>query len=248
MSYENIQVNDKGKLRVVTMNRKSPLNPLDMETLREIKDAIANSGNRVILLHGANRAFSAGADINNFMKLTNDTAGVFAKEGHDIMNFISSYPRPVVAAIHGYCLGGGFELALACDLRIAHPDTTFGLPEVNLGILPGFGGTQRLRHIVGETIALGLIATGKRYKADEAYRLGLLNEVSEDYLSKAEKLAEELSRKPRESLRLIKQLVRNSPDHRFEEEIDAFGTVFSYPDREEGVKAFLDKREPHFQD
>ncbi len=248
MSYENILVNDKGKVRIVTMNRKSPLNPLDMDTLREIKDAILNSGNRAILLHGANRAFSAGADINNFLKLTNDTAGVFAKEGHDIMNTIASYPRPVIAAIHGYCLGGGFELALACDIRIAHPETTFGLPEVNLGILPGFGGTQRLRHIVGETVAFGLISTGKRYKSDEAYRLGILNEVSENYLEAAEKLAEELSKKPKESIRLIKHLLRNPPDDMFEEEIDAFGEVFAYPDREEGVKAFLEKREAKFQD
>lgn len=248
MSYENILVKDKGKVRTVTMNRKSPLNPLDMDTLREIRDAILNSGNRVILLHGANRAFSAGADINNFLKLTNETAGAFAKEGHDIMNAIATYPRPVVAAIHGYCLGGGFELALACDLRIAHPETTFGLPEVNLGILPGFGGTQRMRHIVGETVAFGLISTGKRFKADEAHRLGLLNEVSENYLGDAEKLAEELSKKPKESIRLIKHLTRNSPDDMFEEEIDAFGEVFAYPDQEEGAKAFLEKREAKFQD
>ena len=248
MEYENILVKDNGKVRTVTLNRKSPLNPLDMGTLREIKDAILNSGNRVILLHGANRAFSAGADINNFMKLSNDTAGVFAKEGHDIMNTIANYPRPVIAAIHGYCLGGGFELALACDLRIAHPDTTFGLPEVTLGILPGFGGTQRLRHIVGETVAFGLIATGKRYKADEAYRLGLLNELSENYLETAEKLAQDLAKLPKESLRLVKHLVRNSPDDKFEEEIDAFGEVFAYPDREEGVKAFLEKREAKFQE
>lgn len=248
MEYENIKVTDSGKLRVITINRKSPLNPLDMETLREIKDGIEKSGGKTILLHGANRAFSAGADINGFLKLDNTTAGIFAKEGHDIMNFIASYPRPVVAAIHGYCLGGGFELALACDFRVAHPDTTFGLPEVNLGILPGFGGTQRLRKIVGETVAFGLIATGKRYKADEAQRLGLLNEISENYLETARSLAEELSKKPKESVRLIKELVRNHPDDVFEEEIEAFGAVFKDPDREEGVKAFLEKREPKFRD
>lgn len=248
MEYENIQVNDSGKLRVITINRKSQLNPLDMDTLREIKDGIENSGGKAILLHGANRAFSAGADINGFLKLDNTTAGLFAKEGHDIMNYIASYPRPVVAAIHGYCLGGGFELALACDFRVAHPDTVFGLPEVNLGILPGFGGTQRLRKIVGETVAFGLIAMGKRYKADEAYRLGLLNEISENYLEVARSLAEELSRKPKESIKLIKELVRNHPDDVFEEEIEAFGAVFRHPDREEGVKAFLEKREPNFRD
>ena len=248
MSYENIVTKDHGKVRTITLNRKSPLNPLDMDTLREIKDAIATSGSRVILLHGANKAFSAGADINNFMKLDNSTAGIFAKEGHDIMNYIASYERPVIAAIHGYCLGGGYELALACDLRIAHPDTTFGLPEVNLGILPGFGGTQRLRHLVGETVAFGLIATGKRYKADEALKLGILNEVTENYLEVAEKLAEELSKKPKHSVRLIKELVRNKPDDRYEREVDAFGEVFAYPDRKEGVQAFLEKREAKFED
>lgn len=248
MKYENIATKDIGKVRTVTLNRKSPLNPLDMVTLREIKDAVENSGNRVILIHGANRAFSAGADINNFMQLDNSTAGIFAKEGHDIMNYLASYDRPVIAAIHGYCLGGGFELALACDLRIAHPDTTFGLPEVNLGILPGFGGTQRLRQLVGETKAFELISTGKRYKADEAFKLGILNEVSEKYMEEAEKLAEELSRKPKNSVRLIKELVRNHPDERFEREVDAFGEVFAYPDRKEGVQAFLEKREAQFED
>lgn len=248
MNYENIETNDHGKVRTITLNRKSPLNPLDMTTLREIRDAVQNSGDRVILLHGANRAFSAGADINNFLQLDNSTAGVFAKEGHDIMNYLASYKRPVIAAIHGYCLGGGFELALACDLRIAHPETTFGLPEVNLGILPGFGGTQRLRGIVGETRAFELIVTGKRYKADEAYKLGILNEVTENYLETAQKLAEELSMKPKNSVRLIKELIRNSPDHRYEREIDAFGEVFAYPDREEGVQAFLEKREAKFED
>lgn len=248
MSYENIITKDDGKVRTITLNRKSPLNPLDMTTMREIKDAVENSGNRVILIHGANRAFSAGADINNFMQLDNATAGVFAKEGHDIMNYLASYERPVIAAIHGYCLGGGFELALACDLRVAHPETTFGLPEVNLGILPGFGGTQRLRQLVGEAKAFELIATGKRYKADEAYRLGILNEVSENYLEVANKLAAELSRKPKHSVRLIKELVRNHPDDRFEREVDAFGEVFAYPDRKEGVQAFLEKREANFED
>lgn len=248
MSYKEIVAKDSGKVRTITLNRKSPLNPLDMETLREIKNAVENSGNRVILIHGANRAFSAGADINNFMKLDNSTAGVFAKEGHDIMNYLASYDRPVIAAIHGYCLGGGFELALACDLRIAHPDTTFGLPEVNLGILPGFGGTQRLRSLVGESKAFELIATGKRYKADEALKLGVLNEVSETYLENAEKLAQELSKKPKHSVRLIKELVREEPGERYEREVDAFGEVFAYPDRQEGVQAFLEKREANFEE
>lgn len=246
MNYENIKTKDTEKVRTITISRESPLNPLDMDTLREIRDAIENSGDRVILLHGANRAFSAGADINNFLKLDNTTAGIFAKEGHDTMNFIAAYPRPVIAAIHGYCLGGGFELALACDIRIAHPDTTFGLPEVNLGILPGFGGTQRLRKLVGETVAFELVSRGMRYRADEAHRLGILNHVTENYLDEAGKIADELSRKPRESIRLIKSLVRNHPDDLFEEEIDAFGKVFAEPDREEGVKAFLEKREPNF--
>ena len=248
MSYKNIHVKDDGGVRIVTISRTSPLNPLSMETLREIKDAVLNSGNRVVTLTGANKAFSAGADINGFVGLDGAAAFALATEGHDIMNAIAGYPRPVIAAIHGYAFGGGFELALSCDIRISHPKTLFALPEINLGILPGWGGTQRLRHLVGENVAFDIISTGRRFNAEEAKELRIVNRVTENYLDEAVALAKELAKKPRESLKLVKKLVRYQPDDVFEEEKEAFGLVFNHPDMKEGVQAFLEKREPKFLD
>ncbi|HLH86808.1 MAG TPA: enoyl-CoA hydratase-related protein, partial [Thermoplasmataceae archaeon] len=192
------------------------------------------------------KAFSAGANIQGFLDLTPAKAYDFSRRGHDCMNAIAYHEFPVIAAIHGYALGGGLELALACDMRVCHPDTKMGLPEISLGILPGFGGTQRLRNLVGEAKALELIWRAERIGAEEALRLGIVNAVSEKPLEYAQSLAAELMAKPWNSLTMIKRLLRHDPDEHYEREIEDFAACFSSPNLKEGVKAFIEKRVPHF--
>jgi len=244
--YKNLKIEDEEKIRTIFISTDSPYNPLTLGVLKEIEEAIRSSTNRVIVITGSGKAFSAGANIKDFLNMSAQIAYEFSREGHSVMNYIANYPRPVIAAIHGFALGGGFELALACDIRIAHPDTKMGLPEITLGILPGFGGTQRLRKFVGVTRAFDLMATGKRISADEALDLGVVNEISEEYLARAKEYARQMSEMPPLSLELIKHLIITDSVNGFEEEMEAFGRVFESMDSIEGVKAFLEKRKPIF--
>ena len=248
MDYKDFKYEDVGGVRKITISRSNPLNPVTQDVLEEIKDALESSGGKGIFRLGANKAFSAGADIKGFHDLDSRTAYSFALRGHDIMNFFASYERPIIAAMHGYALGGGFELALACDIRIAHPGTVLGLPEITLGIIPGFGGTQRLTRLVGEARAIDMIGRGLRIDADEALHLGVLNYVADDYLGKAMEIAVDFSKKPKQSLKFVKNLVRAEPDDRYALEAEDFGKTFDHPDRKEGVAAFLEKRSPKFSD
>ena len=247
MEFRNIKVEDRESVRIIRISKESPLNPLDIETLKEIGEAVTASGNRVVVITGENKAFSAGANIKNFVDMEPETAFRFATEGHDIMNSIASHGMPVIAAIHGYALGGGFELALACDFRIAAPGSKLGLPEVTLGILPGFGGTQRLKQLVGEGKALELVSTGKTITAEEAEKLGIIMKVAEDYLGEALKFADELASKAPVALGYIKNLVRARPDNIFEDEKEKFALLFETEDRKEGINAFIEKRKPAFK-
>lgn len=247
MEFKNIKVEDKEKVRLIKINRESPLNPLDIEALKEIGEAVRASGNRIIVIAGENKAFSAGANIRNFADMDPKAAYRFATDGHDAMNSIAAHKMPVIAAIHGYALGGGFELALACDFRIAAPSAKLGLPEVTLGILPGFGGTQRLKQLVGEGKALELISTGNVITAEEGERLGIIQKVSENYLEEAMKFAEELSTKAPVALGYIKSLVRGRPNGAYEDEKEKFAKLFETEDSKEGVKAFIEKRKPSFK-
>ena len=244
--YKNINIEDQGRVRTITITTGSALNPLSIEVLSEIKYGIESSEERVVVLTGSAKAFSAGANVKDFKDLTPPQAFEFARQGHDVMDYIASYSMPVIAAMHGFALGGGFELALACDIRIAKPGTVIGLPEITLGILPGFGGTQRLKALIGEARAFDMIANGKRIVASDALAMGIVNEVSEDYLGRAKEYARDLADKPRLSLELIKQLLRTKSDNVFKEEQEAFGKVFESLDSKEGVDAFLEKRKPVF--
>lgn len=241
-----LEIEEKPKIRVVKICAENSLNPLTIDILKEIGEAVKES-EKVVVLAGNGRAFSAGADIKNFTKMSSRDAYHFATEGHDIMDSISSASVPVIAAIHGFALGGGFELALACDFRISTPDAKLGLPEINLGILPGFGGTQRLSAIAGEGRALQLISTGRTITGEEALRMGIVNAVSADYLGEATKFAEELSEKPPISLKYVKNLIRALPDERFEDEKEKFAALFDTEDSKEGFDAFLGKRKPTFK-
>ena len=246
MKFVHIKIEDKESIRHIVLSSENPLNPISMEMIEEIGEAVRDGGTRVIVISGSNKAFSAGADIKSFVELTPERAYEFATRGHRIMDDIEHHRMPVIAAIHGYALGGGFELALACDMRICHPSAKLGLPEINLGIIPGFGGTQRLLRVAGETHALQMISTGSVISAEEAFKCGIVNEITESYLKRSMELALELSKKPRNSLKFIKDLVRHSDPDYFELEKEYFGRTFGLPDRREGVQAFLEKREPAF--
>ena len=247
MSYNNIDLEEKTKYRIIWINRESPLNPLNMETLEEIENVLTLEKKEPTIIAGKNRAFSAGADINNFLQMKESDAFEFADSGHRVMNSIGSYPFPVIAAIHGYALGGGFELALACDVRICTPDAQMGLPEVTLGIVPGFGGTQRLKELIGEGNAFFFASTGRRITAERSLQLGIVNEVSDKVMERSEEIASQYAELPPVSLRLIKSLIRKRPDEGFQDEIDAFAEAFGTEDHEIGIKSFLEKKKPQFK-
>lgn len=244
MKYVQLEIRDN--LTVATIKTENPLNPLNIDILREVGEAVRNS-KKVVVLKSEGKAFSAGANIRHFTEMEPNVAYRFATEGHDIMNSIASADVPVVAAIHGFALGGGFELALACDFRIATPDSKLGLPEINLGIIPGFGGTQRLKEIAGAGRALEMISTGKTITGEEALNMGIVNRVSKDHTAEAFAFAEELSEKPPLSLKYAKLLIRSRPGEQYEAEKDAFGVLFNSSDSKEGFDAFLNKRKPKFR-
>lgn len=241
-----VKVEEKEHFRLATIATENPLNPLNMDILREVGEAVQDS-DKVVVLTSEGKAFSAGANIKNFTKMDSKEAYRFASEGHDIMNGIASADVPVIAAIHGFALGGGFELALACDFRISTPDAKLGLPEITLGILPGFGGTQRLKAVAGEGRALELVSTGRTITGDEAMKMGIVNKISENYLEEAMKFAEELSGRPPLSLKYAKRLIRSPPDEFYEDEKEKFGVLFNSSDSKEGFDAFLNKRKPKFR-
>lgn len=237
---------EKENVNVLTIKTGNSLNPLNIEILREIGKAVSAS-RKVVLLRSEGKAFSAGADIGNFTKMSPTEAHHFASEGHDIMNSIAAADVPVIAAIHGYALGGGFELALACDFRVSTPDARMGLPEINLGILPGFGGTQRLTALIGEGRAFEMIATGKRVSGTEALAMGIVNRTGEDHIAESMELARTLAEKPPLALKHVKSLIRSRPDDRYTLEMEKFGILFGSEDSKEGFDAFINKRKPEFQ-
>jgi enoyl-CoA hydratase/carnithine racemase len=245
-TYESIKVEDRNRIRIIRIAKESSLNPLDIETLEEIKDSVESSDGRIILIRGSDRAFSAGANIKKFESLDDRGSYDMARRGHIVMDFISSYGRPVIAAINGFALGGGFELALACDIRIASPETKLGLTETNLGILPGWGGTQRLKSMVGTARAFEMISMGRMITADEAYKLGIVNLVTPQYFEEAMKIAEEYSSRAMVAISYVKELMNSSGREGFEMEKEKFGLVFRTEDHGEGVKAFVEKRKPSY--
>ncbi len=241
----NIEVERNGRIIKIAIKREKKLNPLDIETIEEIGEALKDHRN-IAVITGMNRAFSAGADINVFLNLDSKTGYEFAKRGHDVMNTIQERPMPVLAAIHGFALGGGFELALACDIRISHPETIFGLPEVTLGIIPGFGGTQRLKRIIGESKAFEMTSMGKKIGAQDALNLGILNEINEKYLERSMETAKLYEKMPFESLAYIKELIRNGSGNMMDREKEYFGNCFKTENQKEGARSFIEKREATF--
>ena len=252
-----IDLDRDGAVATITVNQPERLNAMSRTLLTEFHGVLRDLANdkslrAVVLTGGGDRAFIAGADIKEMASLKRDESLAFARLAHAVANAIESFPVPVIAAVNGYALGGGSELALAADFRFASSSAVFAQPEVTLGIPPGWGGTQRLVRAVGESMAAELIYTGRRVKADEALRIGLVNEVfaPEDLLPAAKNTAGLIAANSGGSVRLSKRLIALSrtgnPVSALAEEASAFADIFESHDQIEGMTAFLEKREAAF--
>jgi enoyl-CoA hydratase len=245
-----IHVSSDGGVRIVTIDRQDALNALNVETLTELRDRLRELSTdqdvRAVVLTGAGeKAFVAGADIKYMSGLGSDVAKGWGGLGHETGRLLETMAKPTIAAINGFALGGGCELALACDIRYASSRAKLGQPEITLGIVPGWGGTQRLARVCGIGVAKELIFTGRTVDAEEALRIGLVNAIADPVLDKALETAHELAAKSSLALALAKRLVNMSPGA-LDTEADEFGELFSSADAKEGLQAFVDKRPPKF--
>jgi enoyl-CoA hydratase len=254
----SVQVDRSDGVATVTINRPDALNALDVETLECLRDLLlelrGDAEARVIVLTGAgDRAFAAGADIKYMSVLEPDQAKEWGDLGHNVGQLLETNPAPTLAAVNGFALGGGCELALACDLRYASRRAKLGQPEINLGIIPGWGGTQRLARVCGLGVAKDLILTGRMVDADEALSLGLVNAVyePEELMERVLETARALAAKSPVALRAAKVAVNHvlQGDHveNLGREAEQFARLFASEDAKEGMTAFVEKREPEFR-
>jgi enoyl-CoA hydratase len=257
MNFTNLLIEIADGIAVVTINRPAALNALNREVLEDLAAAFAALESSedvacVILTGSGSKAFVAGADIAEMQALDAVSAEHFARLGHSIFNAIENFPKPVIAAVNGFALGGGCELAMACDIRIAAENARFGQPEVSLGVIPGFGGTLRLARLVGKGRAKELIFTGDMIDAQEAYRIGLANKVvaAEELLAKARTMATKIASKGSVAVRFAKESVDNGLEMDLDRagrfEASLFGLCFATTDQKEGMQAFLEKRPAKF--
>ena len=245
-----IAVARDGAVAVVAVDRQDALNALDVATLTELRDRLSELADdadlRAVVLTGAGeKAFVAGADIKYMSALEPEQAKAWGTLGHEAARLLEEMPKPTIAAINGFALGGGCELALACDLRFASARAKLGQPEINLGIVPGWGGTQRLARLCGVGVAKDLIYTGRTVDAEEALRIGLVNAIADPVLEHALEAAHALSEKSPVALALAKRLVNMSPGA-LDREAEEFGELFASEDAKEGLAAFVEKRAPRF--
>jgi enoyl-CoA hydratase len=245
-----IDVSSDGGVCVVRIDRQDALNALNVETLTELRDRLrevaADESVRAVVLTGAGeKAFVAGADIKYMSGLSPEGAKGWGALGHEAARLLETMPKPTIAAINGFALGGGCELALACDIRYASSRAKLGQPEINLGIVPGWGGTQRLARVCGIGVAKELILTGRTVDAEEALRIGLVNALADPVLDRALETARELAAKSPVALALAKRLVNLSPGA-LDQEADSFGELFASEDAREGLTAFVEKRAANF--
>jgi enoyl-CoA hydratase/carnithine racemase len=258
MSFDNLLVEREGSVAVLTIQRPERRNALDARTLDELRQAFLtfqqdDSLRSVILTGAGEKAFVAGADIHELANDTPESARQRALAGQQLFDFIEQLGKPVIAAVNGYALGGGCELAMACTLRLAADTAQFGQPEVNLGIIPGFAGTQRLVRLIGKTKAMEMILTGAPIAAGEALALGLVNRVvpAGDLMKTARALAVELSTKAPVALRHAMEAINRGAEMAFADgcqlEAALFGMVTTTEDMKEGTRAFLEKRKPVFK-
>ena len=256
MSYKNIILEKKENIGIITINRPKVLNALNYVTIRELLQAVADLENdkniKIVILTGEGKAFIAGADIKQMKDMKPLEAKVFAELGHSLSSNIENSRLPFIAAVNGYALGGGCEIMMACDICIASTNAVIGQPEINLGIHPGFGGTQRLPRIVGRIKAKELLLTGKNIKAQEAYDIGLVNKIVEPkkLMEEAESLAKQIASKSSIQIDFVKTLVNKGSlvdlNSACSLEISYFSASFATHDQKEGMTAFLEKRKPNF--
>jgi enoyl-CoA hydratase len=258
MQFNNVLYVADGAVATVTINRPKALNALNQETLEEMlrcfRELAQNEAIRVVIVTGGgDKAFVAGADIAFMEKLSPLAARCFALLGQKVLSTIENLPQPVIAAVNGFALGGGCELALACDIRLASENARFGQPEVNLGVLPGFGGTQRLPRLIGRGRANELLLTGDIIDAQEAARIGLVNRVvpQGQLLPSCREMAEKIASRGPVAVRLCKEAVNNGVEvdlaRACQYEVDQFALCFTSDEQKEGMRAFLEKRPAKFQ-
>jgi len=257
MNYNNILVSENNNITTITINRPKKLNALNRETIQELHDAFeeadSDKNTRVIILTGSgDKAFVAGADISEFANFEVAEGANLSKKGQELLfDFIENLSTPVIAAVNGFALGGGLELAMACHFRIASDNAKMGLPEVGLGVIPGYGGTQRLPQLIGKGKAMEMIMTAGMISAEDALQSGLVNYVvsQEELLLLVEKIAGKILRNsPLAIASAIKAVNANFKDgvNGFNVEIREFGNCFGTDDFEEGTTAFLEKRKANF--
>lgn len=257
MNFENILVAVENGIGQITINRPSKLNALNVATIQELHDALetleANEEVRVIIVTGeGEKAFVAGADISEFANFTIQEGTQLSAQGHELLfDFVENLRTPVIAAVNGFALGGGLELAMSCHFRIASDNAKMGLPEVSLGVIPGYGGTQRLPQLIGKGRAMEMIMTAGMISAEEAFRAGLVNHVvpQSELLDFTKSIAAKIIRNSPYAIgRAIKAINANFKDgvNGYETEIRNFGKCFATEDFKEGTTAFLEKRKPTF--
>lgn len=257
MNYQNLLTELTDGILIVTINRPRALNALNRQTFTELKqlfdtDALTIEGLKGVIITGAgDKSFVAGADISEFDGLTNETAMALSQRGQDIFNLIERFPKIVIAAVNGFALGGGCELAMACHMRIGGEKARFGQPEVNLGIIPGYAGTQRLIQYIGKGKAIELLVTADMIKAPEALQLGLLNHLvpAGEEVEKAKSIIEKVATKAPLAVAKIIEAVNAYFDKTadgFQKEVEGFGFCADTVDFKEGAAAFLEKRAANF--
>jgi enoyl-CoA hydratase len=258
MAFENVRTETKDNLHIITIDRPKVLNALNAQTVEEIGrafDAVRDDASVrcVILTGGGEKAFVAGADIKELAQMTPITGKETSERGQRVLRAIERFPKPVIAAVNGFALGGGCELALACHIRIASEKAQLGLPEVTLGIIPGYGGTQRMARLLGKGKALELILTGDRISAAEAERIGLVNKIvpADELMSAAEEMGRKIATRGPLAVRAAIEAVMSGSDMPFDEgqflEATLFGLLASTEDMKEGMAAFLEKRTADFK-
>lgn len=255
--FETIKYEVKDGIAYVTINRPKAMNALNTQVLDELYAAFGqfevDDAARAAIVTGEGKAFVAGADIAQMRDMNAVQGRAMAAKGHKVMNYMEAIEKPIIAAVNGFALGGGCELSMACDFRIASEKAKFGQPEVNLGIIPGFGGSQRLPRLVGKGMGKYLIMTADMIDAQEAYRIGLVEKVvaPEELIPTCEEIAKKIMSKAPIAISLAKSLVTNGYDQDLKTatslEVEAFGVTFGSEDQTEGMTAFLEKRAAEFK-